>query len=95
MKVLKNRFILPVVALWTIILSNKYYLMFQQIKPVRDSMTEALQLWKKIAGKGEDAVSDDLKASSQGKHFSNIFFYKMNLQMSNLYFLTMFFIINI
>ncbi|KAL5735995.1 hypothetical protein ACOSQ2_030783 [Xanthoceras sorbifolium] len=27
---------------------------FDKIKPVRDSMTEALQLWKKIAGKGDD-----------------------------------------
>ncbi|XP_037497157.1 microtubule-associated protein TORTIFOLIA1 isoform X2 [Jatropha curcas] len=32
-------------------------------KPVRDSMTEALQLWKKIAGKG-DGIVDDQKASS-------------------------------
>ncbi|KAJ8763682.1 hypothetical protein K2173_003154 [Erythroxylum novogranatense] len=37
---------------------------FDKIKPVRDSMTEALQLWKKIAGKG-DGVSDDQKTSSQ------------------------------
>ncbi|CAI0437152.1 unnamed protein product [Linum tenue] len=36
------------------------------IKPVRDSMNEALQLWKKIAGKGGDGVSDDQKASSAG-----------------------------
>ncbi|PSR95620.1 Microtubule-associated protein [Actinidia chinensis var. chinensis] len=34
-----------------------------KIKPVRDSMTEALQLWKKIA-KGGDGASDDQKASS-------------------------------
>ncbi|CAK7338431.1 unnamed protein product [Dovyalis caffra] len=41
---------------------------FDKIKPVRDSMTEALQLWKKIAGKGE-GVSDDHKSSSQdGEH---------------------------
>ncbi|KAJ0103161.1 hypothetical protein Patl1_04263 [Pistacia atlantica] len=38
---------------------------FDKIKPVRDSMTEALQLWKKIAGKG-DAGSDDQKASHDG-----------------------------
>ncbi|CAI0379989.1 unnamed protein product [Linum tenue] len=37
---------------------------FDKIKPVRDSMNEALQLWKKIAGKGGDGVSDDQKASS-------------------------------
>ncbi|KAA8523706.1 hypothetical protein F0562_010129 [Nyssa sinensis] len=37
---------------------------FDKIKPVRDSMTEALQLWKKIAGKGGDGVSDEQKACS-------------------------------
>ncbi|KAH8494568.1 hypothetical protein H0E87_021099 [Populus deltoides] len=36
---------------------------FDKIKPVRDSMTEALQLWKKIAGKG--GAPDDQKSSSQ------------------------------
>lgn len=36
---------------------------FDKIKPVRDSMTEALQLWKKIAGKG-DGSTDDQKALS-------------------------------
>ncbi|OIV95542.1 hypothetical protein TanjilG_10930 [Lupinus angustifolius] len=36
-----------------------------QIKPVRDSMNEALQLWKKIAGKG-DGSPDDSKPSSHG-----------------------------
>ncbi|KAL2472982.1 Microtubule-associated protein TORTIFOLIA1 [Forsythia ovata] len=36
---------------------------FDKIKPVRDSMTEALQLWKKVAGIG-DGSSDDQKASS-------------------------------
>ncbi|KAJ6332787.1 hypothetical protein OIU77_008774 [Salix suchowensis] len=41
---------------------------FDKIKPVRDSMTEALQSWKKIAGKGE-SVPDDQKSSSQdGEH---------------------------
>ncbi|KAJ6724302.1 MICROTUBULE-ASSOCIATED PROTEIN TORTIFOLIA1 [Salix viminalis] len=41
---------------------------FDKIKPVRDSMTEAMQLWKKIAGKGE-GVPDDQKSSSQdGEH---------------------------
>ena len=29
-------------------------------------MTEALQLWKKVAGKG-DGVADDQKAKSHGK----------------------------
>ncbi|XVF70587.1 hypothetical protein PTKIN_Ptkin11bG0174600 [Pterospermum kingtungense] len=37
---------------------------FDRMKPVRDSMTETLQLWKKIAGKGEDGAADDQKASS-------------------------------
>ncbi|KAK7316739.1 hypothetical protein RJT34_00421 [Clitoria ternatea] len=38
---------------------------FDKIKPVRDSITEALQLWKKIAGKG-DGSPDDSKLSSDG-----------------------------
>ncbi|MBA0759286.1 hypothetical protein Gotri_022195 [Gossypium trilobum] len=37
---------------------------FDRIKPVRDAMTEALQLWKKIAGKGDDGAADYQKASS-------------------------------
>jgi len=47
-----------------------YYLLFStlmyccsQIKPVRDSINEALQLWKKIAGKGDGSL-DDSKPSS-------------------------------
>ncbi|XP_073028769.1 microtubule-associated protein TORTIFOLIA1-like [Primulina eburnea] len=36
---------------------------FDKIKPARESMTEALLIWKKIAGKG-DGSSDDNKASS-------------------------------
>ncbi|KAK8313038.1 hypothetical protein V6Z12_D01G082800 [Gossypium hirsutum] len=40
---------------------------FDRIKPVRDAMTEALQLWKKIAGKGDDGAADYQKASSRGK----------------------------
>ncbi|KAL0362249.1 UNVERIFIED_CONTAM: Microtubule-associated protein TORTIFOLIA1 [Sesamum calycinum] len=36
---------------------------FDKVKPVRESMSEALQLWKKIAGKG-DGSSDEHKASS-------------------------------
>ncbi|XP_015898867.2 TORTIFOLIA1-like protein 1 isoform X2 [Ziziphus jujuba] len=36
---------------------------FDKIKPVRDSMTEALQLWKMIAGKG-DGDPNDQKGSS-------------------------------
>lgn len=39
---------------------------FDKIKPVRDSMNEALQLWKKIAGK-VDVGSDDQKSSPGGK----------------------------
>lgn len=54
-----------------------------QIKPVRESMTEALQLWKKIAGKGEDEDPDDQKASSRGRHvYTYIFiFIHMNVYM--------------
>ncbi|KAK8519879.1 hypothetical protein V6N13_031644 [Hibiscus sabdariffa] len=37
---------------------------FDRMKPVRDSMTEALQLWKKIAGEGEERTADDQKALS-------------------------------
>ncbi|CAK9150262.1 unnamed protein product [Ilex paraguariensis] len=36
---------------------------FDKIKPARDSMAEALQLWKKIAGK-EDGAADNQKTSS-------------------------------
>ncbi|PON51540.1 Coatomer beta subunit [Parasponia andersonii] len=36
---------------------------FDKIKPVRDSMTEALQLWKKITGKGGDGALEDKKSS--------------------------------
>ncbi|XP_077253960.1 ARM repeat superfamily protein [Tasmannia lanceolata] len=35
---------------------------FDKVKPVRDSMTEALQLWKKVGGKGGDGASEDPKA---------------------------------
>lgn len=38
---------------------------FDKIKPVRDSMTEALQIWKKIAGKAGDGTLDEEKAASQ------------------------------
>ncbi|XP_058093537.1 microtubule-associated protein TORTIFOLIA1-like [Magnolia sinica] len=38
---------------------------FDKVKPVRDSMNEALQLWKKISGNGGDVVSDDSKAGSR------------------------------
>lgn len=37
-----------------------------QIKPVRESITEALQLWKKLAGKG-DGSSDEHQTSSHGR----------------------------
>ncbi|KAK7305072.1 hypothetical protein VNO77_42971 [Canavalia gladiata] len=40
---------------------------FDKIKPVRDSMTEALQLWKKVAGKG-DGSPDDSKPSSDNRN---------------------------
>ncbi|KAE8726795.1 Microtubule-associated protein TORTIFOLIA1 [Hibiscus syriacus] len=38
---------------------------FDRMKPVRDSMTEALQLWKKNAGEGEEGAADDQKALSR------------------------------
>ncbi|KAL4201133.1 hypothetical protein AMTRI_Chr02g257080 [Amborella trichopoda] len=37
---------------------------FDKVKPVRDSMTEALQLWKNIAGKGGDGTSEEPKPMS-------------------------------
>ncbi|RWR94893.1 microtubule-associated protein TORTIFOLIA1-like protein [Cinnamomum micranthum f. kanehirae] len=40
---------------------------FDKVKPVRDSMTEALQQWKKIAGKGDGASEDPKAASHDGK----------------------------
>ncbi|KAG8365071.1 hypothetical protein BUALT_Bualt18G0066000 [Buddleja alternifolia] len=42
---------------------------FDKIKPVRESMNEALQLWKKIAGKG-DGSSDEQKAPSHDGYAS-------------------------
>ncbi|KAK3027969.1 hypothetical protein RJ639_039436 [Escallonia herrerae] len=36
----------------------------KKIKPVRDSVTDALQLWKNVAGKGGDGSSDDRKTVS-------------------------------
>ncbi|XP_077241444.1 microtubule-associated protein TORTIFOLIA1-like [Tasmannia lanceolata] len=42
---------------------------FDKVKPVRDSMTEALQLWKKTVGKGGDKASEDPKTlSHDGKN---------------------------
>ncbi|XP_011009290.1 PREDICTED: microtubule-associated protein TORTIFOLIA1-like [Populus euphratica] len=41
---------------------------FDKIKPVRDSMTEALQLWKQIAGKGEGVPDDQKSSSLDGEH---------------------------
>ncbi|KAL4335860.1 hypothetical protein GQ457_07G013590 [Hibiscus cannabinus] len=35
---------------------------FDRMKPVRDAMNDALQLWKKIAGKGDDGAADDQKS---------------------------------
>ncbi|KAF8052743.1 hypothetical protein N665_1514s0015 [Sinapis alba] len=37
---------------------------FDKIKPVRESVTEALQLWKKISGKCVDGAPDESKSSS-------------------------------
>ncbi|KAL4310966.1 hypothetical protein GQ457_01G005850 [Hibiscus cannabinus] len=37
---------------------------FDRMKPVRDAMTQALQLWKKIAGEGGDGAADEQKALS-------------------------------
>ncbi|XP_074299829.1 microtubule-associated protein TORTIFOLIA1-like isoform X2 [Silene latifolia] len=38
---------------------------FDKIKPVRDSVTEALQQWKRLSGKNGDGASDE-RASCQG-----------------------------
>ncbi|CAH9135696.1 unnamed protein product [Cuscuta epithymum] len=40
---------------------------FDKIKPVRDSMLEALQLWKKIAGKGNGVMQDNDKKTHDGE----------------------------
>ncbi|CAL9017572.1 unnamed protein product [Prunus brigantina] len=40
---------------------------FDKIKPVRDSMTEALQFWKKIAGKGGDEAPNEQKGPSHAE----------------------------
>ncbi|KAF8409532.1 hypothetical protein HHK36_005609 [Tetracentron sinense] len=37
---------------------------FDKVKPVRDSMTEALQLWKKITEIGRNGISDDMNSTS-------------------------------
>lgn len=39
---------------------------FDKIKPVRESMTEALQHWKKLAGKAGDVTLDEKKAPNHG-----------------------------
>lgn len=41
---------------------------FDKIKPVRDSMTEALQLWKKIAGKGDGSPDESKPLSGDGEN---------------------------
>ncbi|KAG9457215.1 hypothetical protein H6P81_001723 [Aristolochia fimbriata] len=41
---------------------------FDKVKPVRDSMTEALQCWKKIAEQGEDGNADIKTALHDGKN---------------------------
>ncbi|KMS98460.1 hypothetical protein BVRB_4g091550 [Beta vulgaris subsp. vulgaris] len=39
---------------------------FDKIKPVRESMTEALQHWKKLAGKAADVALDERNAPNHG-----------------------------
>ncbi|CAJ1964517.1 unnamed protein product [Sphenostylis stenocarpa] len=56
---------------------------FDKIKPVRDSINEALQLWKKIAGKG-DGSPDDSKPSSDGGNESTISSETIDLKKVNL-----------
>ncbi|XP_057951013.1 microtubule-associated protein TORTIFOLIA1 [Malania oleifera] len=41
---------------------------FDKIKPVRDSMTEALLLWKKIAGKADGAAEDQKTLSHEDEN---------------------------
>uniref|UniRef100_A0A1D1ZL44 Microtubule-associated protein TORTIFOLIA1 n=1 Tax=Anthurium amnicola TaxID=1678845 RepID=A0A1D1ZL44_9ARAE len=36
---------------------------FDKVKPVRDSMTEALLIWRKVTGKGEDEEQKECKSS--------------------------------
>lgn len=52
-------------------LSTKIDVEHSQIKPVRESMNEALQLWKKIAGKG-DGSPDEQIASSHGRYWIKV-----------------------
>lgn len=44
-----------------------------QIKPVRDSINEALQLWKKISGKGDGSPDDSKPSSGRMLELSVIF----------------------
>nr|GMC47478.1 microtubule-associated protein TORTIFOLIA1-like [Ipomoea batatas] len=55
---------------------------FDKIKPVRDSMLEALQLWKKIAGKG-DGVADDQKSISHDGEISESADLSENKELQN------------
>lgn len=59
------------------LVTKKYVSCVLKIKPVRDSMTEALQFWKKIAGRGDDSPKEQ-KASSHGKRISSFFFINMH-----------------
>lgn len=61
-------------------MTEKYVSCVLKIKPVRDSMTEALQFWKKIAGGGDDSPKEQ-KASSHGKHINNFLFFNMHFRL--------------
>lgn len=43
-------------------------------------MAEALQLWKKISGKGGDG-SPDGKTPSRGRHATTVLFFKMIIKL--------------
>lgn len=43
------------------------FLLCYQIKPVRESMTEALQHWKKLSGKAGDVAVEEKKAPNHGE----------------------------
>ncbi|KAK9092093.1 hypothetical protein Syun_027004 [Stephania yunnanensis] len=45
---------------------------FDKVKPVRDSMNEALQLWKRVVDKGEDKASDGPNSTSHGEKNSKM-----------------------
>ncbi|KAG6634584.1 microtubule-associated protein TORTIFOLIA1 isoform X1 [Carya illinoinensis] len=56
---------------------------FDKIKPVRESMAEALQLWKKISGKGDGSPDDKTPSSDDENPELSNFSEKNNLKNPN------------